>query len=159
MHWEEPGYVFRRCASCFFWPLQHLELAGHRCSRESPAVLIQQRDWLESEWTISGQSICGFWNMLYSDSSWHIMDAKPLKASHLNNDHVVSAVGVGWVPACPHCRELELQTRCWVDRRGEGPHVVNMVKTALRLRCRHIDSASYYVSLCIKEINDISGDW
>jgi len=28
----------------FFWPLQHLELAGHRCSRESPAVLIQQRD-------------------------------------------------------------------------------------------------------------------
>ena len=48
-----------------------------------------------------------------SDSSWHIMDVNPLKASHLNNDHVISAVGVGWVPGRPHCRELELQTRCW----------------------------------------------
>ena len=32
MYWEEPGYVFRRCASCFFWPLRHLEPAGHRSS-------------------------------------------------------------------------------------------------------------------------------
>jgi len=48
-----------------------------------------------------------------SDSSWHIMDANPLKASHLKNGHVISAVGVGWVPGRPHCKELELQTRCW----------------------------------------------
>jgi len=34
-----------------------------------------------------------------------------------------------------------------------------MAKTTLMLKYRHIDTASYYVSPCIEEINDVSGDW
>jgi len=45
-----------------------------------------------------------------------------------------------------------------MGRQGEGPHVVNMVKTALRLGYRHIDTASYDVSPYIEGINDILGD-
>ncbi|GLB41058.1 putative aldo/keto reductase family protein [Lyophyllum shimeji] len=46
----------------------------------------------------------------------------------LNNGHAVPAVGVG----------------CWMGRVGEGEHVVQMVKNALEIGYRHIDTAAMY---------------
>jgi glycerol 2-dehydrogenase (NADP+) len=46
-----------------------------------------------------------------------------------------------------------------MGRQGEGPHVVNMVKAALKLGYRHIDTASFHESSRVEENNDMSGDW
>ncbi|KXN85649.1 Putative reductase 1 [Leucoagaricus sp. SymC.cos] len=53
---------------------------------------------------------------------------KPIPVLKLNNGGSMPAVGVG----------------CWMGRQGEGDHVTNMVKTALRLGYRHIDTAANY---------------
>ncbi|KAH0579830.1 hypothetical protein H2248_002658 [Termitomyces sp. 'cryptogamus'] len=47
---------------------------------------------------------------------------------HMNNGAMINAVGVG----------------SWMGRQGEGRHVTNMVKTALKLGYRHIDTAANY---------------
>ncbi|KAF5353949.1 hypothetical protein D9756_007176 [Leucocoprinus leucothites] len=54
--------------------------------------------------------------------------SKVVPGLNLNNGDTIHAVGIG----------------CWMGRQGEGPHVTNMVKTALNLGYRHIDTAANY---------------
>ncbi|KAF9447820.1 Aldo/keto reductase [Macrolepiota fuliginosa MF-IS2] len=57
-----------------------------------------------------------------------MLDPKPRlpRDFRLNNGDVIPAIGVG----------------CWMGKQGEGDHVISMVKTALVLGYRHIDTVS-----------------
>jgi len=58
----------------------------------------------------------------------------------LNNGQDIPSVGIGsetlnsWQPY------LNRWNRCWMGRVGEGEHVVQMVKDALELGYRHVDT-------------------
>ncbi|KAK2464143.1 hypothetical protein APHAL10511_003836 [Amanita phalloides] len=65
----------------------------------------------------------------------------------LNDGNTIPALGVG----------------CWMGRVGEGEHVVNMVRKALEIGYRHIDTAANYgneesVGRAIKESGVLRGD-
>lgn len=45
-----------------------------------------------------------------------------------------------------------------MGRQGEGPHVVNMVKSAIKLGYRHIDTVNHDQLSCVEENNETFGD-
>lgn len=58
----------------------------------------------------------------------------------LNNGNSIPAIGIG----------------CWMGRVGEGQHVVEMVKKALKMGYRHIDTVCDPYDLLDKDNKDTS---
>lgn len=58
----------------------------------------------------------------------------------LNTGQHIPAVGIGYGSLSNLLLFLNSHGRCWMGRVGEGEHVVQMVKDALELGYRHIDT-------------------